>query len=99
MSGIPTYVSFGSPVSGETLETVISNKEIGLGYTYKGAFTKTGDFVGEGLGGNSGVNGEASILDRVNLLNIFKLVTPDSPHSSYKPTDYEELKDVTGYKE
>lgn len=93
----PTYVSFGSPVNGETLENIIGKD--GLNYTYKGAFTKPGDFVGEGLGGNSGVNGEASILDRVNLLNIFKLVTPSSPHSSYKPTDYPELRDVTGYKE
>ncbi len=95
----PTYVSFGSPESGKTLETLISNKETGLGYTYKGAFTKTGDFVGEGLGGNSGVNGEASIIDRINLFNTLKLITPDSPHSSYKPTDYPELQDVTGYKE
>lgn len=97
MSGIPTYVSFVSPVSGETLKNLIGKD--GLNYTYKGAFTKPGDFVGEGLGGNSGVNGEASILDRINIFNTFKLITPDSPHSSYKPTDYEELKDVTGYKE
>ncbi|HUH42424.1 MAG TPA: hypothetical protein VLZ29_04865 [Sulfurimonas sp.] len=95
--GTPTYVSFGSPVSGEELENIIGKD--GLNYTYKGAFTKPGDFVGERLGGNSDVNGEASILDRINLLNTFKLITPDSPHSSYKPTYYPELKDVTGYKE
>ena len=94
----PTFVSFGSPVNGGTLNTLISNKETGLGYTYKGAFTKSGDFVGEGLGGNSGANGQASFLDRINIINTIKLITPDSPHSSYKPTDYPELQDVTGYK-
>jgi filamentous hemagglutinin len=98
--GTPTYVSFGSPVSGGTLNDLISadSTKGGLGYIYKGAFTKSGDFVGEGLGGNSGANGQASFIDRANLLNIIKLITPTSPHSSYKPTDYEELKDVTGYK-
>jgi hypothetical protein len=60
--------------------------------------TASGDFVGEGLGGNSGVNAEASIIDRINLFNAIKLITSDSPHSSYKPTDYPELQDVTGYK-
>jgi len=97
--GTPTYVSFGSPVSGKELENLISNKETGLGYTYKGAFTNSGDFVGEGLGGNSGVNGEASIIDRINLFNAFKLITPSSSHSGYDPNKFEELKDVTGYKE
>jgi filamentous hemagglutinin len=94
--GTPTYVSFGSPVNGKDLETLIGKD--GLGYTFMGAYTKSGDFVGEGLGGNSGANGQASFIDRANLLNIIKLITPTSPHSSYKPTDYEELKDVTGYK-
>jgi filamentous hemagglutinin len=95
---LPTYESFGSPVSGKTLENLISNKETGLGYTYKGAFTNPNDSVGESLGGNKGVNGEASLLDRVNLLNTFKLITPESPHSGYDPYKFEELKDVTGYK-
>lgn len=95
-SGIPTYVSFGSPVNGKDLETLIG--EDGLGYTFMGAYTKSGDFVGEGLGGNSGANGQASFIDRANLLNIIKLITPSSPHSSYKPSDYPELQDVTGYK-
>ena len=97
-NGTPSFVSFGSPVNGQTLNTLISNPQTGLGYTYKGAFTKSGDFVGEGLGGNSGANGEASFIDRANLLNIIKLITPSSPHSSYKPSDYPELQDVTGYK-
>jgi len=96
-NGIPTYVSFGSPVSGETLENIIGKN--GLEYAYKGAFTNPNDFVGEGLGGNSGVNGEASILDRVNVVNIIKLITPSSPHSGYDPYKFEELQDVTGYKE
>jgi hypothetical protein len=98
---LPTYVSFGSPVSGETLKDLISadpNKG-GLGYTYKGAFTNPNDSVGESLGGNSGVNGEASLLDRINFLNYFKLVMPSSPHSGYDPYKFEELQDVTGYKE
>ncbi|MGE4457226.1 MAG: hypothetical protein AB7E13_09825 [Arcobacteraceae bacterium] len=100
MSGIPTYVSFCSPVSGEELKTLIegTKNNPGLGYTYKGAFTKSGDFVGEGLGGNSGVNGEASRLDRINVVNIIKLITPSSPHSGYDPYKFEELKDVIGYK-
>lgn len=98
-SGIPTFVSFGSPVNGGDLEKLITNKEKGLGYTYMGAFTHDGDYVGEGLGGNSGVNGQASIIDRINLLNTLRLLTGDwSPHSSYDPTRYKELKDVTGYK-
>lgn len=91
---------FSSPVNSETLSTLISGKpsEGGLEYTYKGAFIKSGDFVGEGLCGNSGANGQASFIDRANLLNIIKLITPSSPHSSYKPSDYPELQDVTGYK-
>lgn len=94
-SGIPTYVSFGSPVSGKELETVITN----TGFTYKGAFTNADDFVGEGVGGNSGVNGDASIIDRINLFNAFKLITPSSTHSGYDPYKFDALKDVTGYKE
>ena len=95
--GTPTYVSFGSPVSGKELENLIGKD--GLNYTYKGAFTNPDDFVGEGLGGNSGVNGETSIIDRINLFNAFKLITPSSSHSGYDPYKFEELKDVTGYKE
>lgn len=49
----------------------------------------------------SGINGEASFVDRVNLINTFKLITPTSPHSSYSPYEAEFtqiLKDVAGYK-
>lgn len=42
--------------------------------------------------------GEASILDRINLLNAIKLATPSSKHSGYDPYKFEELKDVMGYK-
>ena len=56
------------------------------------------DFVGEGLGSNSGTNGTASVLDRINIFNAVKLFGNNSPHSSYNPADYPELKDVTGYK-
>ena len=97
--GIPTFVSFGSPVSGKDMEKLIANQETGLGYTYMGAFTKPGDYVGEGLGGNSGVNRQASIIDRINLINTLRLLTGDwSPHSSYDPTKYNELKNIIGYK-
>lgn len=96
---LPTFVSFGSPVSGEAMKDLIgTNEKGGLGYTYMGAFTKPGDFVGEGLGGNSGVDGQASLIERINLFNTMKLFGNNSPHSSYSPYDYVELKDVIGYK-
>ncbi|MCW8895948.1 MAG: adhesin, partial [Sulfurimonas sp.] len=104
-SGIPTYVSFGSPVSGKELDRLVGvNESGGLGYTYKGAFTKPNDGVGEILGGNNGANdGSVSLLYRLNpaviLYDSVLLLTPWSPHGSYKPTDYLELQDVTGYKE
>lgn len=96
---LPTFVSFGSPVSGEDMKNLIgTNEKGGLGYTYMGAFTKLGDFVGEGLGGNSSVDGQASLIERINLFNTMKLFGNNSPHSSYSPYDYVELKDVIGYK-
>ena len=91
----PSYVSFGSPVPGKVLKGLIEDK---LEYTYMGAFTNKNDFVGEGLGGNSGVNKEASFLNRINIFNTIKLLTPSSPHSGYDPNNFKELKDVTGYK-
>ncbi|MDD3467936.1 MAG: hypothetical protein PHE67_12370 [Campylobacterales bacterium] len=96
----PTFVSFGSPINSKDLNTAIADKTKGLNYTYMGAYTHSGDFVGEGVGGNSGVNGQASILDRINLFNTVKLFGGSniSPHSSYNPYDYAELKDVSGYK-
>lgn len=98
-SGIPSFVSFGSPVNGEDMKTLIKN----TGYTYMGAFTNEHDYVGQGLGGNSGsinngVNGQASPWQILNLIDIARLVTPSSPHSGYDPYKFEELKNVTGYK-
>lgn len=94
---VPTFVSFGSPVSGKEMGDLIGKD--GLGYTYMGAFTKPGDFVGEGLGGNSGVNQQASIIDRVNFINTLRLFTGGwSPHGSYYPYNYTELQNVVGYK-
>ena len=63
-----------------------------------GAFTNKNDFVGEGLGGNKGSNKDASFLNRINIFNTVKLLTPSSPHSGYDPNNFKELKDVTGYK-
>lgn len=46
-----------------------------------------------------GANGEASIIDRINLINALRLFTGNwSPHGSYDPTKYDELKNVIGYK-
>lgn len=98
---LPTFVSFGSPVSGETMRDLISAdpKKDGLGYTYMGAFTKPNDFIGEGLGGNSGVNGQASIINQINIFNTLRLFTGKwSPHGSYDPSKYIELNSVMGYK-
>jgi filamentous hemagglutinin len=104
-SGIPTFVSFGSPVNGETMRDLISadSSKGGLGYTYMGAFTKKYDGVGELLGANNGINeGSVSPLYRFNpaviLYDSALLLTPWSPHSGYDPYQYEALKNVVGYK-
>ncbi|WP_169999979.1 hypothetical protein [Campylobacter sp. RM9328] len=39
--------------------------------------------MGEGLGGNSGNNGKATLGDRLNFINIGRLFTDGSPHSEY----------------
>lgn len=59
-----------------------------MGYKYSGAYTKSGDFVGEALGGNKGNNQQADILDRLNILNAGKLFTNSSPHSTYICQDF-----------
>ncbi|WP_041959930.1 hypothetical protein [Sulfurospirillum arsenophilum] len=46
-------------------------------------YTKPGDFVGEGLGGNSGNNEQADLTQKANILNLLSLFTSGSPHSSY----------------
>lgn len=93
---LPSFVSFGSPVNGEDLKTLIGKD--GLNYTYTGAFTKSNDFVGEGLGGNSGVGGQASIIDRINLLNTLRLLGSNSPHSSYECQNFVGHGVVCGYR-
>ena len=100
-SGIPTFVSFGSPVNGKEMGDLIGKN--GLGYTYMGAFTKPHDGVGELLGANNGANkGSVSPLYRFNPVVIvydsILLFTPWSPHSGYDPYQYGELQDVVGYK-
>ncbi len=89
---LPTAVSFGSPMNGKDMENLIAGKvdEGGLGYKYSGAYTKPNDFVGEVLGGNSGNNEQASLLQQINILNTYKLFTFDSPHSTYLCQDYAE---------
>lgn len=79
-----TFVSFGSPMNGKDMGEIIKS----MGYTYLGAYTKAGDFVGETLGGNIGNNQQATILEQANLLNIVKLFTNSSPHSTYICQDF-----------
>jgi filamentous hemagglutinin len=99
-SGIPTFVSFGSPVNGEDLKTLIVGDidNPGLGYTYMGVFTNEHDYVGQGLGRNDGVNGQASNWQILNLIDIGRLLMPSSPHSGYNPYNFTELQNVVGYK-
>lgn len=92
--GTPTFISFGSPVNEKKMEILIAN----TGYTYMGAFTNKHDYVGQGLGGNSGVKGQASILQKLNVVDMGRLITPGSPHGGYNPYKFLELKDVIGYK-
>ncbi|MDP3266307.1 MAG: hypothetical protein Q8M39_05730 [Sulfuricurvum sp.] len=96
---LPSFVSFGSPVNSKDMGTLITN----TGFTYMGVFTNEHDYVGQGLGGNSGwinngVNGQASNWQMFNLIDIGRLITPSSPHSGYSPYNFKELKDVVGYK-
>ncbi|OUR70510.1 hypothetical protein A9Q76_07390, partial [Arcobacter sp. 31_11_sub10_T18] len=80
-----TFVSFGSPKNGAEMKKLIKEK---LDATYSGAYTKKDDFVGEALGGNSGNNGTATLQQKVDILNAFKLFGSNSPHSSYRCEDY-----------
>lgn len=96
--GTPTFVSFGSPVSGKDMETLITN----TGFTYMGAFTNQHDYVGQGLGHNSGFgdgsNEQASYFQMLNLIDIGRLFTASSPHGGYNPKNWAELNNVMGYK-
>ena len=85
-NGKHTIVSFGSPISREEMSKTIdlANSKTGNEqFVYSGSYTKKGDFVGEALGGNSEDNKDASLNDRLNILNAIKLFTDDSPHSEY----------------
>lgn len=97
-NGVPTFESFGSPVNGKDMGTLIAD----TGFKYMGAFTNTHDYVGQGLGGNSGfndgVNGQASNLQMLNLIDMGRLFTGSSPHSNYNPKNWSVLDKVTGYK-
>jgi len=73
------------PYHGEVMQKTVDK----VGYEYSGAYTKEGDFVGEVIGGNKGNNQQASIMDKAKLHNLFKLVLPTSPHSTYKCEDYQ----------
>ncbi|WXG61024.1 hypothetical protein VB002_06160 [Campylobacter concisus] len=80
-----TVSSFGSPADAEKMRDVLEAAKIDIA----GTFSKKGDFVAEGLGGNKDVNKKADIIDRINVFNILKLFMEDSPHSSYVCQDYE----------
>ena len=85
-NGKHTIVSFGSPISREEMSKTIdlANSKTGNEqFVFSGSYTKKGDFVGEALGGNSENNKDASLTDRLNILNAIKLFTDDSPHSEY----------------
>lgn len=90
-NGKHTIVSFGSPISREEMSKTIdlANSKVGNEqFVYSGSYTKKGDFVGEALGGNSEDNKDASLTDRLNILNAIKLFTDNSPHSEYICQDY-----------
>ena len=69
-----------------------------LGYTYSGSYTKPNDFVGEVLGGNSGNNEQADLVQKANILNAYKLFTSDSPHSTYVCENYADQGVQCGYR-
>ena len=75
-----TASAYGSPVNVVDLQRALKKAGIKLSAT----FTNEDDFVGEGLGGNKGLDGQASIIDRFNFFNFFKLMTSSSPHSNYE---------------
>lgn len=65
------------PCMGDTLKKVK--------FKNNGMVTHPSDFVGEGLGGNKGKNGQMSTSGRVkSIVDAPKLFAKDSPHSTYK---------------
>ena len=78
--GIPSIAGFGSPVNTVDMrETVV----IKNGFNFQGMLTHEGDFVGEGIGGNKGDNGQASFSDKLKVKNVLDLFGEGSPHSTY----------------
>jgi len=75
-----TASAYGAAVNGEKLK--LAFKQVGINLT--ATITNEDDFVGEGLGGNKGLDGQAPFIDRINLFNFFKLMTSSSPHSNYE---------------
>ena len=75
-----TASAYGSPVNAIDLQRALKK----AGMTLAATITNEDDFVGEGLGGNKGLDGQAPFIDRINLVNFFKLMTSSSPHSNYE---------------
>jgi len=78
--GVPTFAGYGSPVNTKDMGDTLKK----AGFTNKGMVTHPDDFVGEGLGGNKGKNGQMNSGLIENLVNVPKLFSDDSPHSTYK---------------
>lgn len=100
-NGTPTFVSFGSAMNAKDMKDLIGREKSkgGLEYTYSGAYTKDNDFVGEAIGGNSGNNKQATLMQKANIVNAYKLFTDDSPHSSYICQDYADQGVQCGYRQ
>ncbi|WP_164520836.1 ShlB/FhaC/HecB family hemolysin secretion/activation protein [Vibrio aphrogenes] len=87
---IPTVAGFGSPVNTETMDTRVKKE---VEFEFKGNVTNAGDFVGEVLGNNVGVNKvrEQGVFENIFSLDTYKnlglLFTEGSPHSSYRCSD------------
>ena len=97
-AGIPTYSSFGSPVNTMDMMETVQGKD-GEQFVYSGAYTKEGDAVGEVIGGNKGQNEQMDAAGRVQgSVNLRKLLSDDSPHSTYLCENHEGAKQTCGYK-
>ncbi len=61
-------------------------------FKWQGNFTKSNDYVGEGLGGNYDQDKQGSAWEIFNFSNALKLFGDDSPHSTYKCTSHDDAK-------
>jgi filamentous hemagglutinin len=75
----PTVGVYGAAVNSKSMEETVNS----VGFNFTGSRTHTDDFVGEAIGGNKENNEQADLVDRINIFNIPKLFTDDSPHSTY----------------